>query len=365
MNRYLIAFLLVCLHYSCVRENNLSDGTKQIHFSLNKKDRIDADYFIDSIEYVKLETDSNYLVDHIRKIIFYNRSYYLLNGRSDAIYVFDRAGKFVSKLFRPGEGPDEYGMINDFTIDRQDSSIVVLDVAHKKFLTYNMNWELIGKKETPCFIRSFIHTASTGILTYQEAEGFTALDFGDGNKYVVLPFPKKYPAMPLNDMGYLYWIDNKNGIFSVADNAVYRWDGNKLEKKYQLTYSKTTPADVYGGKTADFDICIAMHHETSRWILQVAISMKGKDSYYLLYDKKQDKVFTINKIDNLRDAVFPPAAPSLADDRLIYSQFIPATELKKQLAAYPESRVSDGLKAIIRTSTDDDNPVLQIIYLKK
>lgn len=365
MSRYIIVVLLLFIHYSCVKDNNSSEGIKQIHFSLNKKDNIKVDYLIDSIKYVKLETDSDYLINNVKKIIYHNQNYYILNGKSDAIYVFNREGKLVSKLFQQGEGPDEYILINDFSIDKKNSTIVVLDIAQKKFLTYNKNCKLIDKNEMPYFIRLFITTSSTGYLTYDETEGITSLDRKEGNKNVILPFLGKHLDIPMNDMGYLYWIDHKNGIFSVADNAVYTWDGDKLNKKYQLIYDKSTPADVYRGKADNFDLCIAMHHETSRWILQVAASMKEKNLYYLLYDKEKDKAFTIKEIENLKDGIFPPAAPSLAEDRLIYAQFLPADELKEQLAAHPDNPLSDDLKEIIYASTNDDNPILQVIYLKK
>ena len=361
---FLLSFLSVP---ACVITDNkpaASGSVKEIACFFNKQESIDAGSFIDSIRYVKLETDSNCLIGQVKKIVYSHQLYYILNGHSDRICIFDRDGKFLSRLYNQGEGPDAYTLINDFTVNPSDSAVTILDSSQKKLLTYNSDWKLVNKIELPSFIRLLQAVSPEEYITYNEEVGIARLSLS-GQKEPLIPFSGFIPGLPMNDMGYLYRIGDTVAIFSVADNTVYHLKEGIAAPVYRLVYDRPTPADVYRKKRSGFDVCVVMHKETGRWIFQALTSIKDHKIYYLLYDKENDRLINIKEFNNLTDQLFPPAAPAQADDRLIYAQYLPASELKKQLADHPDNRLSVSLKEIIRLSTDDDNPVLQLVYLKK
>jgi len=64
--------------------------------------------FVDSVIYIKLQTDPDCLMGRIRTIIIKEKYIYAFDQSQMAIFVFDMSGKYISKLDKQGNGPDEY-----------------------------------------------------------------------------------------------------------------------------------------------------------------------------------------------------------------------------------------------------------------
>lgn len=367
--KYTILFLIFLgAAFGCTRKNNriTHDAVVNIHFDLDNPGAIESDYFLDSIRYVKLETDTNCFLSRIKKIICFNRKYYILNGTNDVIFVFSCDGRYLSKLDRQGVGPEEYILINDFTIDKYDSTLTITDPSQEKELVYSANsLDFVKQRKLADSFRFFSAVSAGKYLLYGLKNEILLVDESSVKTKLVAPAKVELPNFPVDDIGYVYELDKGiNGIFLPTTNTVYHYSDDKMQAKYQISYSKTTPADVYAGEEADYQVFVRMHKENSRWIFQLLINKSGKGGYFVLYDKINRKSFTINKFTNLFDPIFTPDFPDLVKNCIVQANFLPASELKELLMNHPDSGVSDHLKAVIRESEDEDNPVLQIIYMK-
>lgn len=115
MEKYLwIFFLLVACNH---KDTNTVPGTlKTITINIDKKEKVQLSYFIDSI---KLETRADILIAKANKVGYFDRLYYILDRNSNAIYTFDESGNFNFKISRQGRAPEEYVEIDDFTINKK------------------------------------------------------------------------------------------------------------------------------------------------------------------------------------------------------------------------------------------------------
>ena len=84
------------------------------------------DYF-EHIELIPLETNDDVLMGKAYMVTFYLNSYYFFDVQQQIVYVFDDAGKFVSKIAKRGQGPGEYGRIEDLTINPFTGTINLLE----------------------------------------------------------------------------------------------------------------------------------------------------------------------------------------------------------------------------------------------
>jgi hypothetical protein len=147
----------------------LSCTTKvDIHFGVPHKIQIKPEYFkdqmfnfinlIDSVHYVKLETNDNCLFGTINKIKIINDTIYLGDmNNTKAIYAFSLTGKFLYKISKVGKGPGEYVYPVDFGI--LNKHIVIYDDKLCKLLFFTKE----GKFEVEKPVKVFLGTTFTGL----------------------------------------------------------------------------------------------------------------------------------------------------------------------------------------------------------
>lgn len=90
-----------------------------ISISCEKDQVLNLSEFAESIEIIPLETRDDNLIGWIHRIISTVDRYYLSSAVSydtQKLFVFDKSGKFIRKIGKEGEGPEEYIGMSDFTL---------------------------------------------------------------------------------------------------------------------------------------------------------------------------------------------------------------------------------------------------------
>lgn len=94
---------------------------------------------------ILLETKDECLIRDIQSMEVFHNHIYILDDKENRLYVFDLKGRFLYQIGSAGGGPGEYIQISDFTIDRENSVIYVLDESADKIHKYNLkNQEYIS-----------------------------------------------------------------------------------------------------------------------------------------------------------------------------------------------------------------------------
>ncbi len=127
----IIAFLFISyLFYGCnnKRNNHTSFDVKIINVNPTKSDEfINLSEIADSIKCIKLQMDSGEVMGRVREVIIKKKYIYAVDITQQAVFLFDKEGKFVSKLKKKGQGPGEYLHLGPIFINEDESYIEVVN----------------------------------------------------------------------------------------------------------------------------------------------------------------------------------------------------------------------------------------------
>lgn len=128
-------FCLILLFGGCHtnKPENIASEVIKIN-PLEAEEFVNLSEIADSVKCIKLQTDSSDVMGRIREIIIREKYIYAQDVLQQCVFVFDKEGKFVSKLAKRGEGPDEYGWMGPIYIDEEEQYIDLIDNARDSSL---------------------------------------------------------------------------------------------------------------------------------------------------------------------------------------------------------------------------------------
>lgn len=154
MKKIFILLLIVIPFISCKKRKSgenttilnkqlLEINVRESLFSKDNDHSIDYSNLIDSIEVIRLETNTNSLIGRIKKIEYSNSNIYILTD-SQVLFIFDKNGHFLKKLNKRGRGMGEYIEIKDFFIDNANSIKIL---SYNEIISYDSNLVYINTKK--------------------------------------------------------------------------------------------------------------------------------------------------------------------------------------------------------------------------
>lgn len=141
--------LSVAIAASCqqVPETNSALNNKRITLDLGDftKHSVDTSVIHQPV-LVNLELTTHSQIMKIQKLVVTAHHIVVLDEpNAQSVFIFDRAGKFLKKIHRPGKGPGEFYFLTDMDVDKSADNLYLLDVGGAKMLTYNLNGEFISE----------------------------------------------------------------------------------------------------------------------------------------------------------------------------------------------------------------------------
>jgi hypothetical protein len=239
--KILIFAILILTIISCTEERNNGDENV-INLSYNNMNNpIDFSKYISNIEIIKLESNDSSMFDYIKKVIFKNDKFYLLDSKTSIIKIFNIKGKFINALNIIGKGPQEANYIKDFDVDN-NSNIHIL--AYRKILVFSSGFEFIKKYEVEdkgsmsniCYLDE-----SNYIIYYRYAEkekDHRLISLSDLKSNVHIPyFGINYKTISCNNL-YNDWENNILFTPPIFDNDIYIYEDNEIKIKYKIDFGK-------------------------------------------------------------------------------------------------------------------------------
>jgi hypothetical protein len=136
--------LFVC--YSCSHDKTKTDLI-EIKIDPSKVEpAYDVADYVKECDIIALETADDCIIGTIDKVIFKNGIYYILDKKGNSVFLFDSIGRFISKLYKKGGGPDEYSLINTFALENKN--IWVADDNLRSLIAYNEDFQMINRFST-------------------------------------------------------------------------------------------------------------------------------------------------------------------------------------------------------------------------
>jgi len=105
-----------------------------------------ASELYESVDFVFLETNDNCLMGRVSKVLVTEDHFIIKSAK--AVFIFDRQGHFVRKIYHVGRGNGEYIGLNDVSL-LSDGTVLLLDTSHKKMLGYTLSDSLLFDIKLP------------------------------------------------------------------------------------------------------------------------------------------------------------------------------------------------------------------------
>jgi hypothetical protein len=361
-----IIIFVIYLFAAC---NGKSTNETSIRFQIdyNNLNELKLSKFVENIKVIKLQMDKNHIIGQILKVQIYNDNIYILDQRSNMLFIYDMTGNFVNTLNKIGQGPDEYLRIIDFDVN--ENGIYIVDFPSHSVKCYDFDLKLINKisfslfgfnilaKDHSIWLYNEYSVGSTYFRLYQIDNDANILS--ESFKQEALDREPKYNWTSSNVFqkyrDEYYYSDR-------YDNTVFQNNQNDWNEYIKFSFGdKTFPTDkrifdydIYG---ADFPFILRRNlFITEQYV--VIDFMYSKDLYHSFYNRN-DKSINSGKMKN-----------DIISD---YNRFAPRWSSSDYLIETVEAEyvLNEKLKGLItyeKSLSDlkvDDNPILVLYSLKR
>ena len=279
---------------ACKTADKVNGDLPEIYVDLSKEqDFYDiSDDIGPDFEIVALETNDQCVLGEIKKVVFANNRYYILNSNPLGIYIFDTAGKYVDKLDKLGRGPGEYLSLTSFAVIGRD--IWIYDNTGYKIMRYNENF--VNTETSPLRSTIFdVESLGDDLLLSSDFVGYDPVNYQlyeydtkkhETKKYLdyeaqspdILPIQKDRQFAKLNDACLF--------IYSYCD-LIYNITADGVEPEYRFRFSQ---------RYEDVPVTMDDYSEESKVIRGLSAIRQTPRSIILEYiDQQRPKYAIYNK----------------------------------------------------------------------
>ncbi|HCT95079.1 MAG: hypothetical protein A2X19_09955 [Bacteroidetes bacterium GWE2_39_28] len=140
-----ILFLLIVVFTTCQCSNSEKDKELRVidvEGGVGKGRLVKLSEIAESIEYIPLETNSELMLGKIfYDRIFYEKGVFYLMERDQSTILFDKKGRYLNKISKPGKGPRDVNMSLDVDVDLKTGNIILME--RQKIIEYSTDGELL------------------------------------------------------------------------------------------------------------------------------------------------------------------------------------------------------------------------------
>jgi len=141
----IILFSLLTMSISCKQKivNNFQE--LNVEKAIKNSTSFEIEKYFNTIKYIPLETNEKCFIGELNKVVKTKNYIFVSDDLSMNLFQFDINGKFIRKIGKQGEGPEEYTYLIDFVVDEINEEIYLN--VYGKIYHYSMDGNFI--KSTP------------------------------------------------------------------------------------------------------------------------------------------------------------------------------------------------------------------------
>lgn len=385
-----VLLLTIVVLYGCIDDKKnvkktINENFIDLNFDIEDSKSFNYSTLVDSqYTIVPLETNDKCLISEVTKLDFRNSRFFILDYYAKSIFIFDKSGNFLDKVFSVGLGPGEYLEITNMTVS--DSMIIVIDNRSGKQICYSYTGDFI--KESRLYNKIWARDLFNfnDRIYYKDQWGHSKMGYyrlysakvnslEDFSAY--LEYNSEDEPLSLGMEGKSYALCSKNGsiAYSGCDTIFNITLDGEIMPKYcidfngnRATYSSGNVGNVFTENSEDKILNIEHLCESDRYIFIHVSTIGGY--YILLYDKIEQCSLlfpgvAVNEnwgqlqcdfkwcIENYLIQVFP-------------MDFLKAEwEINYSRNSFSSHTIKDSIENIVRTRNISDNPVLFLFRLRE
>ena len=349
--------------------------------------KFDNTEYIDSCQFIQLETTEKSLFGEITQLETFEEKFYIYDRQTKKIKVFDHTGKFLNDIGKLGQGPGEYINISFFFLNPKEKKIGLYDPSKSAIHEYTLignflrTVKLPNNQDLSCvrksvFIDDFIFCYSC----INDGENYTYIILSSNNYLVVKTFCP-YPVKPLNPMYAIVmnhpfsFVDGKFHYLSLFSDTIFAYVNEEaIPYLFVETGKPNISSTSLKERELDFvdnplQTCVEVWRddkyspgftelgETDRFII---IRYNFNNSFYFL-DKMKNSGFHVENsfLPNL-------GTPSAIEGNKIIRIWNPFDiSTYKEFINNEKGELPKQLDDLLRDyDPDNDNPVLVVYYMK-
>lgn len=350
MKNFLIIFSIVLL-ISC----NKNETIDTIHIDLSHPSKL-KEFILDE-HIIPLETNEDCLIGEIEKICIDSTNIFIMDKINATVFIYDKKGHYISKIFAHGNGPNEYIELSDMCIN--NSLIYILSRPNKSILVYAIN----GEYKERITLNDWYHRINTNndyIQLYscksnRQHFDIVSIDYKGNIVRKEMPFAKDesflFSARPFNKISH-----NEYLLCFPYEQRVALWNNQNCDYKYRfdfdtkikfsdkdiekLSYERIREKTLNKESLRQIEWITQINNNSFYLIASVFIDRKGIRKVLCKTDFNKQR----SKIYILRDEInenFPNFyEPILLQDNKIYCIINPNTNSDKE---FQESNPSIGV----------------------
>jgi len=346
-----------------------------------------------AVELVKLETTPGNLIGIIARVIFHKGNYYVLDSRTQEVLCFNAEGGFLFKISSLGKGPGEYNNITDFTIDRENGKLILLDAPSQRVLFFDLEGRHLDDRSIVTeqimgFNRVFVLPVNVLLLTSITNEQLVFFSIME-NKVIKKDFFQQEFLQAFAPSNNVFQFEGRTFVLPALSQDVfeisgiepiphYRWNFGRHDntnKQYELLLEeirkRNSPFDFfyYAHEAVGQSRVLHQHiwkvFETPRF--SIALVEFDNNWRHVIIDKSTGEIRVFNHFEEQVSLTFV----SLQEDRVIAYESGVKDRIKTMGAKEWQHRIVDGFNTAILSETDlqiienhnpmTDNPFL-VVY---
>jgi len=367
--------------------SNKQTASEIIRVNDAKHVRVNLSDYVVSLEYVPLETKQECLID--RYPSFYVLDEYIVVTTSQQCFLFDRSGKFIREIGRPGRGPDEYSNASRGVIDEKKQTILM--PGWNKKIEYSFNGKVIRNFPTVPNTSPASDYVSDSILVLGVSnpigDAINHLLFINQEKVVdSIPnyqfFKPHDPSMygGFSNEFYFYRYREDLHYKNLFNDTIFRIKDRKLHPAwvfdmgpYHLSRSIMANMNTFMQERLKYNSALNIL-EVEPFLLFSIVREKGDSAF--IFDKRKGEVFVMQKEQKLKGFYNDidggmPFWPTHINRKQELVSFLYPDEMKEMLKNeyFVRKNIRDEaanlrLKELISRLKEEDNPVVVIARLK-
>ena len=385
-----LAYLYCICFFSCKelhKESSLPLETaesKMLELDIDlDKNTLPFDSLMDFVSFVKLETTEDNLIGGISQILFVNNKIIVVDfDVSKTITVYDESGKFLNKIGKLGQGPEEYAYLGHVILTPDKSTVVVVDMGSGNLKYFGLDGNFIKSVKFPfwfsrCeFINDNIiagHYSGGNMVQKNNVSYKPQLVITDLKGNILSSGFQSFYSKNFASTTFmpLLKFDNEVIYCPPFSDTIYHVSEKGLCPLYHLNIQRASPIIIDNNTT---DNSWEEYKENNPFfngeiielkdVTMINISERYKNwSRFIIYSKKQDKIFRCTgTLSNPFFRIFSVPKARYKDDMIVVderaSNIIANRNIFYQLG---EKNIVDKL---FKDLTEDSNPVLFFYKIK-
>lgn len=373
---FLLCICIVLL--SCEKKNHISTKTVDIS-GLTEENLFSFKRPIDNCRFVALQTDSNYLIGNIEKLIIENNRIFVKDDCQN-LFVFGLDGNYLSKIGNIGQGNKDLLALSDFYVNTEANYVGVYDDRNAKIVRYGFDGKYISSHNC---ITKMVNCRN--IIGYSQGNLFLTMTNSIDSKltYMIIKesdysfvremIPYKITgSMPCSPAGNTACL-SVNGFYGLSffSDTIYKFDQNILKPLLFIKSDSKTPDNELFNQlqNENYRICTDAYptlrkkgystglnyiYSTDEY-LYTSLPLPGYQSCEIFYHLKSGQAYksTTDRSDFFGNSWGPPVACTSNE---IVHILTPerAIQLRENPELFSNKRIIQNLKDV----KEFDNPVL-------